>query len=374
MANATATIVPTGEPRSRLLAVAARVLRGLLLVAVALWPMAVAELVIEFLGVAPPRAEPFSVWTRHDDAGLQDEGGSFRPSDDWLWEPRPGATFDGDVINDDACRGPRVPREKGRALRIAAFGDSSTFGMHVREQQCFVRLVETKLRSRGIDAEVINFGCIGYSARQAFERWKGQGRGFDPDVVLVAVGAVNEHWPAQLSDSEKLVLLRTNTRRVRSALERFSAWRWLDGVLAPEARRSLTALPGRAPARVPLDEFERILVEWDGLAQEAGSRFVVIHPPRRVDAEKQLPKLLDYSRALEKTVAAHGLTAIDVYGAIRQLDLADKERGIAPADSPRFVDGFHPSAAGHEIYADLVVDGLIAAGITQPRSGAEAQR
>lgn len=374
MATATANTDPTARPRSRLVHVLRRSFRFGLLVALAFWPMAVAELVIEFLGVAPPRAEGFSVWTRHDDAGLTDEGGKFRPSDDWLWEPRPGVEIDGDPINADACRGPRVAREKGKALRIAAFGDSSTFGMHVRESQCFVRRLESKLERRGVDVEVLNFGCIGYSARQAFERWKGQARDFRPDIVLVAVGAVNEHWPAELSDSEKLVLLRTNTRRIRSALERFSSWRWLDGMLAPEARASLTPIPGRAPARVPLDEFERILAEWRDAARAEGSRFVVINPPRRVDAETQLPKLLDYTKAIERTVTAHGLDFIDVYRAMRELDLQDPIVAKKPTDSPRFVDGFHPSVAGHDLYADLVANGLVALGIVRVASNGEAQR
>ena len=49
-------------------------------------------------------AVPISVLSRRD---------THRWSDRWLWEPRPGATIDGELINEDGRRGPLFPEEKG---------------------------------------------------------------------------------------------------------------------------------------------------------------------------------------------------------------------------------------------------------------------
>lgn len=374
MANTNLAPDPAAPKRSRLGASIVRIVKVAVLAAVALWPFAVFEMVIEFLGIAPPRAAAFSVWTRDDDVALQDEGGKFRAAEAWLWEPRPGARIESDPINDDACRGPRLSKEKGTALRIATFGDSSTFGLHVEESECFARQIETKLRARGEAVEVINFGCVGYSARQAYERWKGQGREWDPDVVIVAVGAVNEHWPAELSDSEKMRLLGTPGRRIRAALERYSAWRWLDGALAPDARRELTPTPGRAPPRVPLDEFERILTEWNSGVKEDGGRFIVLSPPRRRDAEQEFDKLLPYTHVIERVVAAQTIDWVDVYTSMRAADEADPVVARSPSKSKLFLDGFHPSVAGHDQYAELVVRTMIEKGWTKRSSDREVPR
>lgn len=69
-------------------------------------------------------------------------------------------------------------------LRIAAFGDSFTAGDDVNDEQVWTNQLQLALRSRGIRAQVLNFGVGGYDMGQAFLRWRAVGQHFQPDIVI----------------------------------------------------------------------------------------------------------------------------------------------------------------------------------------------
>lgn len=69
-------------------------------------------------------------------------------------------------------------------LRIAAFGDSFTAGDDVNDDQVWTNQLKLALQQQGIRAEVMNFGVGGYDMGQAFLRWRGIGRQFQPDIVI----------------------------------------------------------------------------------------------------------------------------------------------------------------------------------------------
>ena len=61
--------------------------------------------------------------------------------------------------NDWRARGLRpIDRKAPGVFRIAAIGDSVTFGWGVEDEEAWPVLVEQRLRERGVDAEVLNFG------------------------------------------------------------------------------------------------------------------------------------------------------------------------------------------------------------------------
>jgi lysophospholipase L1-like esterase len=60
--------------------------------------------------------------------------------------------------NSMGLRDAEVGREKKAALRIAAIGDSYTFGWGVDLKDAWVKRVERTLRERGLDVEIINCG------------------------------------------------------------------------------------------------------------------------------------------------------------------------------------------------------------------------
>ncbi len=79
--------------------------------------------------------------------------------------------------------GPKVP---GR-LRVAAFGDSFTFGQGVEEDESWPAVLQAALRDQAVDVEVLNFGVPGHGTPQAVALAKRVAPIVQPDVVLIGV-------------------------------------------------------------------------------------------------------------------------------------------------------------------------------------------
>jgi hypothetical protein len=194
-----------------------------LAIATPLLLVALVEFIVVTTGIAPPSPPPLEIWNRKEDRGLASGADVFQFRHEWLWEPRPGAEFCGDRINEDGYRGPRAELAKtpGR-LRIATLGDSTTFGFGLLERESWSRQLETALRARGVDAEVLNFGCVGFTIAQGTALLHGRVRAYAPDLVIFAFGAVNEQFAASsdLTDGEKILLLSSTKGTNRDVPQR----------------------------------------------------------------------------------------------------------------------------------------------------------
>jgi hypothetical protein len=69
--------------------------------------------------------------------------------------------------------------------RIVVLGDSYTMGYEVAEDQCYARVLERDLRSKGHAVEVLNGGVSGYSTAEAYLRLTRELFAFQPDLVVV---------------------------------------------------------------------------------------------------------------------------------------------------------------------------------------------
>ena len=69
-------------------------------------------------------------------------------------------------------------------IRIAIFGDSFTHGDDVSYEESWGAILEDKLKQRGLHAEVLNLGGLGYAIDQAFLRWRKHGKHLNPDLVV----------------------------------------------------------------------------------------------------------------------------------------------------------------------------------------------
>jgi hypothetical protein len=329
-----------------------RLLARTLLPLLALLPFAAFEAALQLADAAPPRPRPIHIFTADEDDRMESGEGRFRPHPRWLWEPRPGAEMDGDVVNDDCRRGERTPLERGAALRIATLGDSSTFGMTVRDAECFARRLPELIASRGGTADVVNDGCIGYSAVQGLAIYRGKTGRWKPDVVIAAFGAVNEHFQAAsaVGDFDKIALFSSPMREARSWLTRFDSFRALEVLVAKDP--GATGMPSfKARPRVTLEEFERALRELRLAVAEDGAKLLLVVPPRRPDAEVGFKSIVAYSDALPGIAQRIDVPLLDLRAPFRELDEQDPGVAAAPKDSPRFNDAFHPSAEGHRLYA-----------------------
>jgi lysophospholipase L1-like esterase len=340
---------------------------------------ALAELVLRLVDFRlPPPVAPLVIWNADEDKTLGSGEALHEPAPRQLWRPRadaevPWGASDGERINAAGYRGPAVRREKTPGvLRIATFGDSSTFGMGVRWSETYsARLVE-ELAKRGVKAEVIDAGVIGFSIEQGLERYRELVRDLRPDVVTLAFGAVNEHFPAAgLQDREKIEenAKRAAERRpvrdwLRENVRISHLFAWLDeqrrgfdrGRIATElmkqrsAARKLEATAGRVDwpgeRRVSLARFEEDLERFVATARADGvGRTVLISMPRHPSREREEPVLLEYNAVVERVGARLAIPVFDARGRV-----ASELRSGAKWDD-LFVDFYHPSPRGHALYA-----------------------
>ena len=90
-------------------------------------------------------------------------------------------------INSAGMRADRdYPEDKPAGTRrVVVLGDSYTMGYEVDEPQCYARVMERDLRSRGETVEVLNGGVSGYSTAEAYLRLTREMLAYHPDVVVI---------------------------------------------------------------------------------------------------------------------------------------------------------------------------------------------
>ncbi len=336
------------------------------------------ELVLRVVGFRlPPPVPPIVIWNRDEDKHLDEKDELHERSPRQLWTPRAGANVkwgaaEHETINGDGYRGPALALAKTPGvLRIATFGDSSTFGFGVAWKDCYAARLPAELAARGVKAEVLDAGVIGFSIEQGFERYLELVRPYHPDVITLAFGAVNDHFPTpDLEDREKIA---ENARRAAERhpfvdgirenvrIAHLAAW-FVEKVQGFDRAKLVTELlkqkaeqkkleptmgnvdwPGKR--RVSLVRFEEDLERFATTARADGSKVVLLSMPRADDWEKSSPVLVAYNAIVERVAKKLDAPLFDARSTMR----AELEKGAGWNDL--FVDAFHPSPKGHAIFA-----------------------
>ncbi len=112
-------------------------------------------------------------------------------------------------LNSFGMRNREVSLDKpSNVVRIAVLGDSSTEALQVADEETFCRKLEEKLNKAGgkVRFEVLNFGVSSYSAAQEFVMFKERALKFHPDIAIfmVRLDAIAFLGPP---DAKKLCLL-----------------------------------------------------------------------------------------------------------------------------------------------------------------------
>jgi len=115
------------------------------------------------------------------------------PLTGWTYRPNSLRDDGGFTINSASMRSLHefTLRPEEDTLRIALFGDSFVAGAEVKDDEVWSHHLERLLIKAGANAEVLNFGVGGYGMGQAFLRWKHEGKGFRPDIVIFVFQAEN---------------------------------------------------------------------------------------------------------------------------------------------------------------------------------------
>jgi lysophospholipase L1-like esterase len=334
--------------------------------------LGVAEWSVETFCYVPARRAPIAFWGRNDDAiQLEGPGSAFEPNDRWFWQPRPGAQYVNETINEDGYRGERFPLARGARFRIVTLGDSSTMGYGVSEREAWPRRLEAILREGGREAEVLNLGVVGFTSLQGLLYYEGKAKEYDPDLVIAAFGAFNDAAAAEegLTDAAKLAIFESASYRAREFFRRFTLVRWMEtwrsapGPNASEAAQPGAAQPGNSahsdktasrPAprpRVSPAELESNINKIAAGQRARGKQFLLVCPPRTREAEREFPATVEYTAALHRAATAAGAPLADVYDEFRA-----REDAMPAPGSPEswYLDFVHPSVRGHQEYASIV--------------------
>lgn len=337
----------------------------------------------------PPAEFPILVWNKDEDRLMNQEDYLFAKDPNSLWTLRPGIriqfgereAIDGppEYVNAAGYRGPLRPHAKpAGTLRVVTLGDSSTYGLGVHYEETYSAVLERELAARGIKAEVIVLGVDGYTIRQGIERYRHLGRRYQPDVVVAAFGAVNEHWAALDFDDDGKVEINQSQTRGPVAVARWvrAKVRIAQGVAylvdpkkfkrvwkqGEEQRRMQLELAAdqaepdwTGKRRVSLQRFTELLGEFRREAEADGARLVVIAMPRRIEADEAIPVLRNYTRAALDYARTEKVQVLYALGRFRDLERNGR-------DGPELMihDWWHPSPEGHRLIgewlAPMIVD------------------
>jgi len=89
--------------------------------------------------------------------------------------------------NSMGLRDAEMPPESEHAIRIAAIGDSYTFGWGVELEDAWIKQLERMLRERGLDVEVVNIGQPGAGPIEFARHAKAAVDQLNPDLILVSI-------------------------------------------------------------------------------------------------------------------------------------------------------------------------------------------
>lgn len=329
------------------------------------------ELFVAGFDLAPARGRPMTIWTPYEDMKSTGPRATHRPSPGWLWEPVPGATIDGKPMNPAGYPGPELARERAGGLRMLVLGESAAFGLLVSDAESWPRRLEASLRTRGFQVEVQNLAVGGHTIAQGRARYRGLGREYAPDVVLACFGGVNEHWPAPggMSDLGKIELVGSAAYATRELLERSAGARWLLSLGGQ--RTTLAADAGLR--RVSMDEYRSLVLALCDDVRSDGAELVLVRPAFSLAGMATKPKATEYGELLSWTASEAGIPLADTHAAFRAREAELRTAPAAP--DPLFFDDFHPTPAGHAIFAAEVERTLERAGLlARARAGAGADQ
>lgn len=272
------------------------------------------------------------------------------------------------VANSLGFRGPEVsPLKPPHTFRILIFGDSSSFGWGVEQEESWSSLLQQELQKRYPDTsiEVANFAIPGDSSaygRLLFDTFAPE---YQSDLIILGFGA-NDAKPVLTSHTDQVDRFRNNSTALtlRSWLRYSALFRGVERALAarpPASKKeveSLRAKP-RIPAVTPI-EYATNLAYMTERARELGNENTLI---------LTLCTPTNYSR--EARLVARRLDALSFNGQGALLRLIPKVKkgykykeyvSAMEASYPsqlrhneRFYvtsDGCHPNELGHRFVAD----------------------
>jgi lysophospholipase L1-like esterase len=320
------------------------VVRIAVALAAAAGSLALGEIVVRALGVAPGFAAiPFGQYVTSADAEL-------------LWEPRAGA----DGVNAAGLRGPEPAAEKTRP-RLLILGDSIAWGLDLTDDETISARLQARLAEAGQQVEVLNGGVSGYNTVQAARRLELLAPRVDPDHVVLLV-CVNDVDPIDALPEGVLRFARRNdaadalervhvagraSRLRRELLSRSHLFRLLHEALAGRAQPR--ADEARELGELPLGVVAEGLTRIASTAALHGFTVTVATVPLLTELPPEDARRRFHGRVLA-LARERGLETLDLLPIV----LADAQRAPSTLCLPG--DPLHPNAAGADLIATALAE------------------
>jgi hypothetical protein len=225
------------------------------------------------------------------------------------YELRPGARDGEDVISSAGLRDREYSEaHPAHTFRVAAIGDSVTYGLGVKRQASWPAVLEDLLTATAAPGaghfEVLNLGVTGYNLAEVVEALRARGLRFEPDLIVYGY-VLND---PQAFSLEAEALERLTEREQRSALARGGARLLARSRLVLLARHLLSE-PDE-PRSYRFDERGRIYVEGEAAPVDVELRADPgVEAARRGDREGRYFRDL-YADAEARARLARGLAEL----------------------------------------------------------------
>lgn len=298
----------------------------------------------------------------------------YRPDPELYWYNRPNLRdFVGprDPVpkstNSLGFRGTReapVDKPAGR-LRVFVVGDSSTFGLGVRDAQTYSQVLERTLSRRlGQEVEVINSGCPGHTSFQGLTLLQRHGLPRRPDLVIWAYNNdpcldTAREKDRVAHDPRVVALQRLLYQSDLYLLLRRVVLDVAYGVRAEHYRKVYPSEQQGWVRRIPFDDYRRYLRRFVQLSREAGAEILFVRMPlNRPETERQPIYLTSfddrYRDYLTRWCGQQGLPHVNF-----------EERFNQPYDPDNFLPRhlFHPSVRGHQMIGEGLAEAIAERGL-----------
>jgi len=288
---------------------------------------------------------------------LHPEESLYRPSSvpGLTYEMAPGRNglFEGMHVRTNAygLRGPEIAPESSHPIRLAALGDSFTFGFGVEEKDTYPSLVQEFLNQRSSElqgrCEVLNFGVVGYSSRDEAVVLERKALAFHPRGIIIGY-VLNDPEidprPSLHKYFDPPVWWRHSHLLRLSHLAWNSLQVWVEG--GGDYQRYLHA-PGGVKWQSVRDAFRRI---GDLARQDNAWVLVAIFPLASGHS------WADYAyRDLHAQVAAEARS-----DGFQVVDLLDAFRAYPPDQLVLSSSDDHPNRLGHRLAAEAITRAILA--------------
>jgi len=246
------------------------------------------------------------------------------------------------LLNAKGTRGPDFETIKpAGTFRIAALGDSVTFGLGVASEEIWTARLEALLRAGGARREVLNFGVNGYGTAEELHLYRKKVEALAPDLVLVGY-VLNDPFPPEM-------MMKAASDRARSILrvDAIAPWSQLTAMALVERERLLPKLRPWAP-------YDNVYADGEAWERQAKALRDFADVPRGGPpvAFVIFPLLVDASRHDFRFHLDKVRQALTTAG-LPFLDLSDVY-ARAPIESLKQqpIDETHPNAEGHRLAAE----------------------